>query len=237
MSFATDGKTEDLGPAYRRGPISVAQLLEREGFQPATRSRATRRALTGVAAGAVLALGAVVGSLLLNHGTDNSNGDTLASGNQSGGDIVLAEGGQSNTSVVTPATAAQVSTPAGSVASNANAVPNSSTGRITIASRSTTSTHRVTTTTPASGTAGSGGTVTTTSTAATSSAPATTSSTPSTQSAPTTSASSSTTSNSAAGSSSTATSSNNGGLVGDVAGTVSGTLSSVTTPLFNWFNG
>jgi hypothetical protein len=79
----------DLEDTVRR-PISVAQLLEREGFRPTERSRAAKRALSGVTAGAVLALGAVVSTLFLNHGQTTS-GDTLASGAQSGGDIVLAE--------------------------------------------------------------------------------------------------------------------------------------------------
>ncbi len=101
MSFTTDSdSTEDFGIPFRR-PISVAQLLEREGFRPADRTRATRRALTGVAAGAVLTVGAVVGSLFLNHG-QTAPRDTLASGSQSGGDIVLSEGNQQGT-IVSPA--------------------------------------------------------------------------------------------------------------------------------------
>ena len=92
MSSATNGDyDDDLGHGYLRRPISVAQLLEREGYRPAARSRATRRALTGVAAGAVLALGAVVGTLLLNHASGNSAGDTLASGANIG-DVVLSNG-------------------------------------------------------------------------------------------------------------------------------------------------
>lgn len=89
MNSATD-RDYDLEATVRH-PISVAQLLEREGFRPTERSRAARRALSGVTAGAVLALGAVVSTLFLNHGTRTTSGDTLASGAQSGGDIVLAE--------------------------------------------------------------------------------------------------------------------------------------------------
>jgi outer membrane biosynthesis protein TonB len=91
VSFVTDGDTEDLGTGYLRRPISVAQLLEREGYRPTVRSRTARRALSGVAAGAVLTLGAVVGSLFLNHG-QRTTGDLASAGlAQSGGDIVLAE--------------------------------------------------------------------------------------------------------------------------------------------------
>jgi len=92
VSSATNGDyDDDLGHGYLRRPISVAQLLEREGYRPAARSRATRRALTGVAAGAVLALGAVVGTLLLNHASGNTAGDTLASGANIG-DVMLSNG-------------------------------------------------------------------------------------------------------------------------------------------------
>ncbi|HEX3590877.1 MAG TPA: hypothetical protein VHV74_14695 [Pseudonocardiaceae bacterium] len=90
MNSATDGDTDYLAVEYLRRPISVAELLEREGYTPAGR-RAARRALCGVTAGAVLALGAVVGTLFF-HG-ERTAGDSLASGGlaQSGGDIVLAE--------------------------------------------------------------------------------------------------------------------------------------------------
>jgi hypothetical protein len=90
VNSATDGDTDYLAVEYLRRPISVAELLEREGYTPAGR-RAARRALSGVTAGAVLALGAVVGTLFF-HG-ERTAGDSLASGGlaQSGGDIVLAE--------------------------------------------------------------------------------------------------------------------------------------------------
>jgi hypothetical protein len=93
VGFATDGNgwhPDDVETTIRR-PISVASLLEREGFEP-TRRRAARRALSGVAAGAVHSLGAVVGSLFLGHGRTTA-GDTLATGGfvKSGGDVILAE--------------------------------------------------------------------------------------------------------------------------------------------------
>lgn len=104
MNSVTDGDTEDLGTGYLRRPISVAQLLEREGYRPTVRSRRARRALSGVAAGAVLTLGAVVGSLFLNHG-QRTTGDLAASGMaQSGGDIVLAESNTPPGSAPTAAT-------------------------------------------------------------------------------------------------------------------------------------
>lgn len=100
MNSATDGDTDYLAVEYLRRPISVAELLEREGYSPAGR-RAARRALSGVTAGAVLALGAVVGTLFF-HG-ERTAGDSLATGGlaQSGGDIVLAET-SSGPAVATP---------------------------------------------------------------------------------------------------------------------------------------
>jgi hypothetical protein len=240
VSFATDGNTEDLGPGYRRrGPISVAQLLEREGFQPASRSRTTRRALTGVAAGAVLALGAVVGSLLLNHGTANTNGDTLASGSQAGGDIVLAQNGQSSSAATAASSGtAQSTTPADQAApadasnNTAQVVQNGSTGKITINTRTSTATARKATTAPSTTSGGNA-----------SSGPATTapapSSTPTASSTPTPSPQSSAapTSTSGNGNTSGATSATPTSANNSLLGTVSGTLTSVTDPVFSWFGG
>ncbi|HEX5119452.1 MAG TPA: hypothetical protein VFW65_30040 [Pseudonocardiaceae bacterium] len=112
MNSVTDGDTEDLGTGYLRRPISVAQLLEREGYRPTVRSRTARRALSGVAAGAVLTLGAVVGSLFLNHG-QRTTGDLAAAGMaQSGGDIVLAESNTPPGSAPAATHATAVTTPA-----------------------------------------------------------------------------------------------------------------------------
>lgn len=212
--------------------------MEREGYQPATRSRGTRRALTGVAAGAVLALGAVVGSLLLNHGTATTTGGTLASGSQSGGDIVLAETGSPSSSTPvqsTPQAAQPANTGAtANVTHTGTVVRSGSTGNAT-GGGTTTYTHQSTavparpaggtaSTTPASKT----GTGTASAPAATST-PATSTSTPTTQSAPATSTA--TSGNSAATSTPSTTTSSNGGLLG----TVTGTLSNVTNPLFAWF--
>ncbi len=245
VSFATDGGTEDLAPVNRRGPISVAQLLEREGFQPATRSKVARRALSGVAAGAVLALGAVVGSLLLNHGTQNTNGDTLASGGQSGGDIVFADSGVSSPAVAPATSRAGAPAGSGTASGTTQIVQNGSTGKITVNARTSAATHQsITTGGGTSGTSGtsggsaSGGTPATTSAAPTPTASTGTStSTPpssATSSAPT-STNTSTTGKTATGtatkSAPTSTTSSSGGLLG----TVTGTLSSVTDPVFSWF--
>ena len=233
MSSATDGDyDDDLGHGYIRRPISVAQLLEREGYRPAVRSRATRRALTGVAAGAVLALGAVVGSLLLNHAGDNAAGNTLASGS-TGADIVLSnhQPAPSQTSAAQTSAATQNGTAAISNTTQPQVVQNGghgvtshpktvqrpgSAGGVTVASPSTpatpgTSAAPATSTTPAAPVAGT--TTPDTSTSAGGNTPPAASSSPST---PTSSGSS-------------------GGLLGNVTGTLTGTLSSVTQPVFSWF--
>jgi hypothetical protein len=249
VSFATDGDTEDLGPILGRRPISVAALLEREGFRPTQRSKATRRALSGVAAGAVLALGAVVGSLLINHGATNTTGDTLASGGQSGGDIVLAESGAQPSATPGGTSTTQATTPSSVGATRTTHTTAPTTSR-DLGGRTMTSTSRddsdnsgrsgsansPVTTTPSTGTTAP----------STQSAPTTTNSAPTTtQSAPT----SGTTSNTTASGTATATSTpststppssttapittpSSGGLLGGVAGS----LNSVTAPVFNWFN-
>jgi hypothetical protein len=250
VSFATDGDyDDDLGHGYIRRPISVAELFEREGYRPAQRSKATKRALSGVAAGAVLALGAVVGSLLLNHGGTTTAGDTLASGGigQSGGDIVLAETGP------------QSSTTAPSSASHTNPVTQGATAGATRTTTVRTSGSRVVTGTQrvgsvgnkgsgnhspvsASSTTGTGGPVasTTSTTGATATNPTTGQSTPTTgttttttptgSSSPTT-GTTTTTPPSTGSSAPTTTTSGNGGLVGSVTGV----LGDVTQPVFNWF--
>lgn len=234
MGLATGGDyDDDLGHGYIRRPISVAQLLEREGFSPSSRSKATRRALTGVAAGAVLALGAVVGSLFLNHGA-TTTGDTLASG-QSGGDIVLAESGNHLQST-NPA-----SVPSQSLATAPASTPNvvAQTAPLTkAAQRTTTSSHNDGTisgswtpstsagTKAAAPSTQSAAPVTTQSAPATQSAPSSGASTPATTTAPPTTA----TNNSSANTQGT-DSTSGGGLLG----TVTGTLGDVTGSLFNWF--
>lgn len=242
MSFATDSENDDLGHGYLRRPISVTELLEREGFRPQARSRATRRALSGVAAGAVLALGAVVGSLFLSHPVTTANGDTLASGSQSGGDIVLAESGTPSSQVpsqslgtATPAAPAQAG-PARTapVQQHANG---SSTPRSdgTISGSWSPSSNTVTPNTNSA------------SSHAVTQSPSTSQAAPSTQSAPPSSSAPSTASTPSSSSPSTASTppaasstnpnsnqqSSNGGLVG----AVTGTLGDLTAPVFNWFGG
>jgi hypothetical protein len=232
-----------------RKPISVAALLEREGYRPRTRSRATKRALSGVAAGAVLALGAVVGSLLLNHGASSTAGDTLASGSQSGGDIVLAESG-------TPYGTAQTSTThAGTSATTPRTTPSASSGAPRVSQNGTHgATHGHTDDSVATGRGYTGysganrsttsSPVTTTTGRTTTDAPTTTGAAPTTT-APTTTPPATTTDTTPSGSTSStapsttsdtttppATTSSSGG---GVLGTVTGTLDDVTAPVFNWF--
>lgn len=258
MSFATDSDydDDDLGHGYIRRPISVAELCEREGYQPATRSRATKRALSGVAAGAVLALGAVVGSLLLNHGGPATAGDTLASGGigQSGGDIVLAEtspqtstvapGGTHSTSPTTSTsgTATKSTTVVttdgkrtwtGSAQHNTS-VGNQGPGNHSPVSSATTKsgTASITTGTTTTTTAPTTSTTTTTAPTTGTTAPTTGSTSTTTPPATTTPSSPTTgTTTTTPPSTTTGSSGDNGGLLG----TVTGVLGNVTQPVFNWF--
>jgi hypothetical protein len=237
VSSATNGDydDDDLGHGYIRRPISVAQLLEREGYRPAARSRATRRALTGVAAGAVLALGAVVGSLLLNHASGNSAGNQLASGAKIG-DVMLSNGVHQQ--ALAPAANSQ---PAGGVVGDA-AVANTTQPQI-VQNGGQPATKPVTraATTPAGANVFSPATTNTTQ-----STPATTNTNTSTPVPPAMSSSKPTTpTTTAAPPTSTApakpapttgsSSSGGGGLLGTVTGTLAGTLNSVTQPVFGWF--
>lgn len=245
MSFATDSENDDLGHGYLRRPISVTELLEREGFRPQARSRATRRALSGVAAGAVLALGAVVGSLFLSHPVTTPNGDTLASGSQSGGDIVLAESGTPSSQVPsqslgTPAPAAPAQANPARSAPVQQQATGSSTGSSTSRTDGTISgswSPSTNTVTPSTNSASSH---------AVTQSPSTSQAAPSTQSAPPSSSAPSTASTPSSSSPSTASTppasstnpnanqqSSNGGLVG----AVTGTLNDLTAPVFNWFGG
>lgn len=249
MGLATGGDDDDLGHGYIRRPISVAALLEREGYSPSARSKATRRALTGVAAGAVLALGAVVGSLFLNHGT-TTTGDTLAAG-QSGGDIVLAESGNqlgttTTTNVPTQSLAGAPSSAPGTTSNGAQPAqhtqpaPRSADGHDGTISGSWAPAMNSGTQAAAPTTQNSA--PTTQSTAPTT-APTTQSAPQSTtQSAPSTGTPTSTTAatggpattphaTTAAPSTSSTSSQGGGGLLG----TVTGTLNDLTNPVFSWF--
>lgn len=241
MGFVTDGDTEDFGTVHLRRPISVAQLLEREGYRPAIRSSAARRALSGVAAGAVLSLGAVVGSLFLNHG-DRTTGDIAAAGlAQSGGDIVLAESNTSTGSAPAAASAAATD----SHVRHHQPAPN------TTKTQPTHSTHPKTTHQARPANTATTNTATTRTTATTRSAPTATTQSlsntvttapaatqPTTQQPTTTQPSTTqptttqpTTTDQSTTQPPTTTQQGNGGVLGDV-GQV---LGNVTQPVFNWF--
>jgi hypothetical protein len=234
VSSATNGDYgDDLGHGYLRRPISVAQLLEREGYRPAARSRATRRALTGVAAGAVLALGAVVGTLLLNHASGNSAGDTLASGANIG-DVMLSNGNHQQAIAPAPKTHPAISQVGDAAVANTTQPQIVQNG-----GQAVTKPVNRTATTPASPNLFTPATSNTTqSTPATtntgSSTPVTSGSTPTT---PTTTAAppTATTPAQPAPSTGSSSSSGGGGLLGTVTGTLAGTLNSVTQPVFGWF--
>jgi hypothetical protein len=233
VSVVTNGDyDDDLGHGYLRRPISVAQLLEREGYRPAARSRATRRALTGVAAGAVLALGAVVGSLLLNHASGNTAGDTLASGSNVG-DVMLSNGshqqvvapkalpagGQVGDAAVANTTQPQIVQKGGQAATKPVTKVATPPARANVLTPATTNS---TQSTPV--TSGSASTAPVTSATSSSATPSTTANPP-TSTAPAT----------ATPSTGSSSSSGGGGLLGTVTGTLAGTLNSVTQPVFNWF--
>jgi hypothetical protein len=235
VSSATNGDyDDDLGHGYIRRPISVAQLLEREGYRPAARSRATRRALTGVAAGAVLALGAVVGSLLLNHASGNSAGDTLASGANIG-DVMLSNGSHQQ-AAITPApqahaTGGQVGDAAVANTTQPQIVQNGGQAATKPVNRAATTPANPNLVTPAT-------TNTTQSTLATTNTNTSTPVTPATSSGTTTPATSTApppSTKPATPAPATSSSSGGGGLLGTVTGTLAGTLNSVTQPVFSWF--
>lgn len=225
MSFATDGDTDELAPGYLRRPISVAQLLEREGYQP-VRSRTARRALSGVAAGAVLTLGAVVGSLFLGQRT---TGDLESAGlAQSGGDIVLSE---TNTPAGHAPSRPAATTP---TTSHTRTVHQPAATPVTHHSSPTT-THRTTTTTqPATTTTQSPAKATTQPTqhtATTQSTTQPTTTTPTTTTQPTTTEPTAQPTTPPTTPPST-THPGNGGLLGGVGQILGG----VTQPVFDWFN-
>jgi hypothetical protein len=237
VSLATNGDyDDDLGHGYLRRPISVAQLLEREGYRPAARSRATRRALTGVAAGAVLALGAVVGSLLLNHASGNTAGDTLASGSKIG-DVVLSNGAHQQAIAPSPKTdqAGQVGSAAVADTTQPQIVQNggqAATKPVTRLSTVPAQTGRTTAATPVTPNT-TQSTPATSGTSTTPAAPSGSTPAPSTSTSPPPS----TPTTQAPPASSSGSSSGGGGLLGTVTGTLTGTLNSVTQPVFSWFGG
>src|SRR5437660_1635051 len=66
-------------------PISVGELLRREGHQGESHDSQARRALGGVAVGAVLAFGAVVGGLVLHNAGATPSDMPVAGGGSAGG--------------------------------------------------------------------------------------------------------------------------------------------------------
>lgn len=216
--------------------IPVGELLRREGHASVARAFDRRRGvLTGVAAGAVLAIGAAVGSLVIGHSDSGAN--ALASG-ASGAGALVPEDGAGAIAASTGGSSAQAGpqqqqvTP--NVAPMAQVTPRAATPRAPqanhqpvrtgaapgapTAATSTTRSAQPSTSTPPS--ASSPGTGTTSAPPSTSS-----SSSPSSSSTPSTPPSTTTPPSSGSG--------NDGGLLG----TVGGVLGGVTQPVFNWFGG
>lgn len=232
MTSATQGYRDedynsDLEDTVRR-PISVAQLLEREGYQAAAREAMARRTLTGVAAGAVLVFSAVVGGLLL-HPSGTGANNTLASGAQNGdfsppnGGAVPASSSSAPQSSAPTDTGSSVQ-PVANLSTTTTPAPAPHNTHGTGAPSGSTGT-RASTSTPTQGTA----TQPTNPTSA-SSSPTTQSTTAPTSSTSSTSPANSSTSTNGSASPNTSTSAN-GGLLGTVGNVVSG----VTQPVFNWF--
>lgn len=232
------GGTEDRGeddygdfPTVRH-PISVADLLAREGYKPSVRERMARRTLTGVAAGAVLALGAVAGSLLLNHGTPNTTGGTLAAGTSNGtfqqyGDAAASTATspsqQQSTTTDAPPVAPMVHTVSGSpVAGSAGKAKT-----VDVPARTTTSRAATAPVSSAPSTAPTSSVPAASAPAPSSSAPASSAPVSSQPTAPAQPPSSTSTPPPSSG--------GNGGLLGTVTGTVTGVVGSVTQPVFSWF--
>jgi hypothetical protein len=245
VSFATDGdETEVLETGYHRRPISVAQLLEREGYRPAVRSRTARRALSGVAAGAVLALGAVVGSLFLNHG-ERTTGDVASAGlGQSGGDIVLAESNTPTGAAPAATTHAAATTTAPQATTHHRTTTPSATGTQTTrhhTSASTSTASRQTAQAQAPAQSASTGTTN----ATTQPAPTTTATAPTKSTTTTTTPSSTTQSTQQSTTQSTqqtttppaSSQPGDSGVLGNVGQGVGQILNGVTQPVFNWFGG
>ena len=82
MSSATFGS---FGGSMDERPISVGELLRREGHQSESHDSQARRALGGVAVGAVLAFGAVVGGLVLHNAGATPSDMPVAGGASAGG--------------------------------------------------------------------------------------------------------------------------------------------------------
>jgi hypothetical protein len=228
-------------------PISVGELLRREGQQSESHDSQARRALGGVAVGAVLAFGAVVGGLVLHNAGATPSDMPVAGGGTAGGagfngSVPIASAGTigshapqvrsaANTSTTTPASTQRGTTPNGTTP--VGAVGNSVAPTTDPQSFPSSSGTLPTTTGSASASTSTGSTSTSTGSTTT---PHTTGSGTSTTSPSSTSTGSTTTttSNSGGGGSSNGNGGNGGG---GLLGTVGSTLGSVTQPVFNWFGG
>jgi hypothetical protein len=238
----------DVHRAVQR-PISVAQLLKREGHDTPTQQGMTRRTLTGVAAGAVMVFSAAVGSLLLHHGDATTGNVAAGSGS---GDVLAADGTVTSSA---PGTSAQPSTQATTHTLTLPGSPGATTSQST-ADRAKHLAPAAPATTPDpaatdSGTATSTGTTAPSTTqsstqssstgstdtgASTSTTTTTANHTPTSTPSTSTGSTAPTTTSSSGGSSSTTpptTTSSSGGVVG----TVTGVLGDVTAPVFSWFGG
>jgi hypothetical protein len=218
-------------------PISVGELLRREGQASEPRDSQARRALGGVAVGAVLAFGAVVGGLVLHNAGAAPSDMPVAGGGSAGGmgfngSVPVASTGTigSNSPKIQPA----ANTTNTSVAGNQNGTTPSSVGGSALGGAPSKTIAQTTDPTYPS-TSGTLPTTTgSTSTGATSTGTSTTSHSSGSTNPSTTSSNPGSTSTGT-----TTTGSNGGGSNGGggLLGTVGNTLGSVTQPVFNWFGG
>jgi hypothetical protein len=219
-------------------PISVGELLRREGHQSESHDSQARRALGGVAVGAVLAFGAVVGGLVLHNAGATPSDMPAAGGGTAGGvgfngSVPVASTGTigSNSPKIQPA--ANTTTVNPGITTQRGGAPNNS-GRALGGGAVGTTVDP----TPDSSFPGTSGTLPT-STGSTSTGTSTSTGSTSTGTSTGTSKPGSTSSSSGTttGSTPTSTGSNSGSGGGGLLGAVGSTLGSVTQPVFNWFGG
>ena len=241
MSSATFGS---FGGSMDERPISVGELLRREGHQSESHDSQARRALGGVAVGAVLAFGAVVGGLVLHNAGATPSDMPVAGGGTAGGagfngSVPVASTGTigshspqvlpaANTTATNPGTVQHGTTPNGG--SNGNALGGAASNSV------------AQTTDPQSYPSSSGTLPTTTGSSSTStstgsSSTSTGSTTTSHGSGSTTGTSSSNPGSTSTGTTTTGTNSGGGNGGGGLLGAVGSTLGSVTQPVFSWFGG
>ena len=228
-------------------PISVGELLRREGQQSESHDSQARRALGGVAVGAVLAFGAVVGGLVLHNAGATPTDMPVAGGGSAGGpgfngSVPIASTGTigSRSPQVQPAANTSSSTSASSAATTN---PASTQHCTNVPVGGATSNSIAQTTDPQSYPSASGTLPTTTGSASTSTSTGSTSTSTGSTSTSHGSGSTTGTSSSTAGSTSTSTTTTTGsngggsGSGGGLLGGVGDALGSVTQPVFSWFGG